>query len=322
MKKEKTVFVTGATGRLGRVFVRLAKRKGWKVTALVRNLAKAKEVLPKGVEFVQGDLDVIAFDDVCRAVRGKSVVHIAGVVDFRANAERFFRINAAGTLKMVQAAERERVPRFVHASSTSIYHYVNRLPITEEFDPSPANAYGKSKLEAERIVSRSHLDYVIIRPPAIYGPGFEEGFTQVMRWVKKGKMPVLGSGKNRIPLIHVDDVAQALWLALENRKIHQEDFIVTSGEEYSQEESLDILADALNAPRPTLHVSKPVAYALVGFDAVNGLFTGKRKLLKTHVDFLMEDRMFDISKAKRVLGFRPSVTLRKGIRQLVRNGAK
>lgn len=246
---------------------------------------------------------------------------MAGVVDFRANAERFFRINAAGTLKMVQAAERERTPRFVHTSSTSIYHYVNRLPITEQFDPSPANAYGKSKLEAEAVVRRSQLNYAIIRPCAIYGPGFDEGFSQVMQWVKKGKMPILGSGKNHIPLIHVEDAAQALWLALEN-DAYQEDFIVSSGEQFTQEEALCMLADALKAPRPTRHVMRPLAYALAGLDALNGLFTGKRKLLRTHVDFLMEDRVFDISKARRILGFRPKITLQQGIRELVRDTSR
>lgn len=310
---DKKLFVTGGTGRLGCRFVQAALEKGYKVTALVRNPDKAHEVFQElNVELVQGDLTAISQDVLRDAMRGKDVVHIAAVVDFRASERALHAINVDGTQKMVDAAKAENVQRFVHMSSTGIYHHPRKLPIDETQTPTPLAGYGRTKLEAEQIVQQSGLDYVMVRAPAIYGPGFDEGFKMVINWVKKGKMPIMGNGKNRVPLIHVDDVVQGLMIALENRTIRQDAFIVTSGEELTQEQAIQIVAQKLNVPAPTKKVPVILAYGMVFLDWLQGLFGKPRKLLKLYVDFLAEDRVFDISKARR-LGFEPKMTLEKGL---------
>ncbi|MDP2717285.1 MAG: NAD(P)-dependent oxidoreductase, partial [Candidatus Micrarchaeota archaeon] len=206
----KKVLVTGATGRLGQVFVRKLQSNGWTVTALVRDAAKAKKVLPKKVEQVKADLNTASLDILAECMRGKSVVHLAATLDFDAPAEKLQEANVEATRRIVQAASAAHVRRLVHMSSTAIYHHPDKMPIDETQAPSPSSGYGETKWEAEQIVQQGGLPYVIIRAPAIYGPGFQEGFMQVVEFVRKGKMPVIGSGKNRIPLIHVDDAADAL----------------------------------------------------------------------------------------------------------------
>lgn len=315
---DKKLFVTGGTGRLGLRFIHMALEKGYKVTALVRDVAKAHDVFQElNVELIQGDLTTISHDVLREAMRGKTVLHIAAIVDFRASYDALKSANVDGTRRMIEAASAEHVPRFIHMSSTGIYHHPTSLPITEEQAPTPLAGYGKTKLDAEQIVQKSDLDYVMIRAPAIYGPGFDEGFRMVIAWVKSGKMPIIGNGKNRVPLIHVDDVAQALMLALENKSVHRDAFIVTSGEELTQEHALQIVAKKLGVPTPTRKVPVWLAYGMVFVDWLKGLTGAKRKLLKLYVDFLAEDRVFDITKAKKELGFEPHVTLEKGLEGLV-----
>ncbi|MBI2445099.1 NAD-dependent epimerase/dehydratase family protein [Candidatus Micrarchaeota archaeon] len=314
----KNLFVTGGTGRLGQRFIQLALEKGYKITALVRDVQKAHDVFQElNVELVQGDITTVSQDVLRDAMRGKDVVHIAAIVDFRASYDSLKAANVEGTRRVVQAASAEHVGRFIHMSSTGIYHHPKALPITEEQAPTPMAGYGRTKLEAEQAVQASDLDFVMIRAPAIYGPGFDEGFSMVVDWVKKGKMPIIGNGKNRVPLIHVDDVAQALMLALERKDVHRDAFIVTSGEELTQEQAYAIVAKKLHVPAPSKKVPVWLAYGLVLLDWLKGLAGKKRKLFKLYVDFLAEDRVFDISKARQKLGFTPQMTLEKGLDGLV-----
>ena len=317
-KTKRALFVTGATGRLGRRFVRQAVEKGYRVTALVRNVEKAQALfLGLPVDYVRGNLADVSDDVLREGILGKDVIHLAASVNFYVSAEKLWDDNVEATRKIVRASQEERVGRFVHLSSTSLYHHPSYLPIDENQLPTPMGGYGLTKLEAEKIVMASPLDYIMLRPPAIYGPGFDEGFSQAIEWLRKGKLPVLGSGKNRVPLIQVDDVVSAVFLALENRKIHRDAFIITSGEELTQEKAFGIVAEALGVSPPKRKVPIPFAYGMVAIDALKGLFTGKRSLRRLYVEFLAEDRVFDISKAKKELGFSPRVTLKRGIKELL-----
>ncbi len=303
---------------MGIRFVQAALERGYKVTALVRDVDKANELFQEmNVQLVQGDLSTISQDVLRNAIRGKDVVHMAATVDFRASADALRASNVEATRNVVEAAVAENVGRLVHMSSTGIYHHPTQLPIDENQAPTPLAGYGLTKLEAESVVQPSGLDYVMIRAPAIYGPGFDEGFRMVIDWVKKGSMPIIGNGQNRVPLIHVDDVVQALILALENRNVHQDAFIITSGEELTQQQAYAIVAKKLGVPVPTKKVPVFLAYGMVLVDWFQGLFGKPRKLLKLYVDFLAEDRVFDISKARKVLGFEPKIGLEKGLDGLV-----
>ncbi len=318
---EKNVFVTGATGRLGRAIVHSLCQNGWHVTALVRDAQKARQLLPKAVELVKADLKTASLDVLAEGIRGKKVVHAAGLLDVQATDAELHEANVEATRRVVQAAMAVRAPKIVHVSSTAIYHKPKKLPIDEKQEPTPVSPYGQTKLEAEEIVRQSGVPYVILRPCAIYGPGFDAGFTQVAAWVKKRKMPIIGSGKNRIPLVHVKDVVQAVVLALE-KPVQNEAFIVTSGEILTQEECLKAVAKALDAPAPQKHVPLAAAYALVAADFFRSLASGKRRLFKSYVDFLVQDRTFDISKARKGLCYRPAVGLESGVTEWLKPGPR
>ncbi len=183
-----TLAVTGGTGFVGGHLLRLAPATGVKIRALTRS---AQPPQP-GVEWVQGSLSDPA--SLAALVSGAdAVLHIAGVINARSRAE-FDAGNVAGTEALLAAAQAANVARFVHVSSLAA-----REP--------GLSAYGASKAAAEALVAASDLDWDIIRPPGVYGPGDRETLA-LFQMVKSGiaLLPVHG----RLSMIEVSDLARAL----------------------------------------------------------------------------------------------------------------
>ncbi len=320
------VLVTGATGRLGRLLVgRLLERKRYqnKLRLLVfpGENEKARSLFGSRVQVVEHDLladDFIGLAEACNGI--SSVVHLAGLVDYGASEQVLMKANYEATLRLVMAAELKHVQRFVFVSSTSIYRGVKLAEgdwINEHTLPAPTNAYGRSKLLAEKALEHSRLDYIIIRPPIVYGPGFTPGFSLVAHLLKKARLPFIGNAENHVAFIHVNDLVQALVLALECKNGRQS-FIVTSGEQLTQKELLTGFANALGVPPPRRHVSFSVASHAFSLLAWKDRLLGKRqRFYKEYLHTLCEERRYDISKAKKGLGFHPAVSFKEGVRRFV-----
>lgn len=183
-----TIAVTGGTGFVGAHFIDIAVEAGHQVQALTR---RPREDRPK-VKWVDGSL--ADPDSLRRLVTGcNSVVHIAGVINARDPAE-FERGNVEGTLAMLAAATAAGITRFVHVSSLAA-----REP--------KLSLYGSSKARSEELVERSGLEWAIVRPPAVYGPGDRETLELFrMAMLRLMLLPPRG----RVSLIHVDDLARLL----------------------------------------------------------------------------------------------------------------
>jgi nucleoside-diphosphate-sugar epimerase len=173
--------ITGATGFVGRRVLALAATP-------VRALARSPQPLHPGVNWVSGDLATPG--DLCTGT--SAVLHIAGIVSAPTRAA-FDAGNVAGTAMMLAAAKAAGVQRFVHVSSLAA-----REP--------GLSMYGASKAEAEKLVRESGLDWVIIRPPGVYGPDDRE-MLDIYKLAARG---LYIAPPGRISLIHVDDLALAL----------------------------------------------------------------------------------------------------------------
>ncbi|MFH0834978.1 MAG: SDR family oxidoreductase, partial [Candidatus Micrarchaeota archaeon] len=225
------VLVTGAKGRIGKRLV-AAMVGGYEVKAVDRkdiDLAEADEAqlaaLLKGVD---------------------AVIHLAGILDYGAPDETIMRVNCGATEKLAKAAVKANVKRVVLMSSCSVWHGNSLpVPITEKTPRSPDSAYGRSKICAEEALRKSGVPFVIIRAPVIYGKEFREGFGAVVKLVRKGRMPLIGGGRNRIAFVHVDDVVRAIILAVKTKNFN-EDYDIASGETLTQEECLRAVAKACN----------------------------------------------------------------------------
>ena len=182
--------ITGGTGFVGSHLVDAALAAGHRVNALTRRDQAPRE----GVEWISGDLS--SRDSLEALVDGvDAIIHVAGTIN--ANAAGFELGNVAGTLAMLAAATAGGVHRFVYVSSLAA-----REP--------KLSLYGGSKARAEELVHSSGLEWAIVRPPAVYGPGDRETL-ELFRMAKLGLM--LMPPKGRVSVIHADDLA-GLLLAL------------------------------------------------------------------------------------------------------------
>lgn len=180
--------VTGGTGFVGSHLIDAALAAGHEVAALTRREQPARD----GVLWLNGDLATPAalerlVDDA------DAIVHVAGVIS-APDATAFERGNVAGTLAMLAAATAGGVRRFVHVSSLAA-----RQPKLSQ--------YGASKARAEELVRGSGLDWAIVRPPAVYGPGDKETL-ELFRMARLGVM--LMPPRGRLSLLHAGDLARLL----------------------------------------------------------------------------------------------------------------
>lgn len=180
--------ITGGTGFVGRAVLDRALAAGHKVRALARRPQPERA----GIEWVAGSLENSRALD--RLVRGSdAVIHIAGVVNAPDRAG-FEAGNATGTAALTEAMLLSETRRLVHVSSLAA-----REPHLSD--------YGWSKAEAERFVGTSGLDWTMVRPPAIYGPGDAE-LLELFQMAARGF--VLLPPRGRLSIIHVDDLATLL----------------------------------------------------------------------------------------------------------------
>ena len=180
--------ITGGTGFVGSRLIDAAVAAGHHVCALTRRPQAERA----SVEWVMGSLD--DRDALSRLTEGSdAVIHVAGVINARDPAG-FEAGNVQGTLAMLAAATASGTRRFVHVSSLAA-----RKPELSQ--------YGASKARSEELVQRSGLDWAIVRPPAVYGPGDRETL-ELFRMARSGV--VLLPPKGRISLVHADDLARLL----------------------------------------------------------------------------------------------------------------
>lgn len=180
--------VTGGTGFVGSRLIDLAVEAGHQVRALTRRDQPARD----GVTWIRGDLDAMAaLTELCTGA--DAVIHVAGVVN-APDREGFAHGNITGTANMLAATKAAGVRRYVHVSSLA-----SREPAL--------SAYGRSKGEADTLVRDSGLDWTIVRPPAIYGPGDLE-MLELFRVARFG-LALLPPG-GRISVIEVGDLGRLL----------------------------------------------------------------------------------------------------------------
>jgi nucleoside-diphosphate-sugar epimerase len=187
--------VTGGTGFVGSHLIDAALAAGHSVQALARREQSERE----RVEWIRGSLDNRSALE--RLVTGAdAIVHVAGVIS-ASDAAGFEHGNVAGTLAMLAAATAGGIQRFVHVSSLAA-----REP--------KLSLYGASKAKAEDLVRSSGLEWIIVRPPAVYGPGDKETL-ELFKMARRGQIYLPPAGK--LSLIHVADLA-GLLLALTRRQ--------------------------------------------------------------------------------------------------------
>lgn len=312
-------FVTGATGFLGSHLVDQLLEKGHEVHVLVRKSSNLQWLLGKPVRFHYGDL--------ARNRRGLSegvqsadyVFHIAGVIAAR-RAETYYQVNTIGTANLLEAClESPRLKNIIVVTSLAAHGPGEAETPARETDPCrPITDYGKSKQDAELVVSRyrDRLPITVVRPPAIYGPR-DVAILNFFKLAKRGLLCVPMGSPCHINIAHVLDVVQGILLAAEQPGAVGETFHIGDEQDYSWEEITHWMGRALHKKPLILKIPKELYYG-AGLLAEGGAWLLRKTPLLNRgqaKNFVQKNWRMDIHKAKKILGFRPQVPLPQGLEQ-------
>jgi nucleoside-diphosphate-sugar epimerase len=251
--ERRLALVTGSNGFIGRNLCPVLERKGWEIRRAVRSLNLNRQHVSQVIEVG----DIAASYDWSRALAGvDSVVHLAARVHLPGDSDdtQFRRTNTDATLRLAEAAAQERVRRFIYLSSVKVMGESSGAthPLTESDPPKPADAYARSKLEAEKGLRglADRMEVAIIRPPLVYGPAVGANFLRLLRWVDRGVWLPFGAVANQRSLLYVGNLASAIAECMSHPAAAGGTFLVSDGEDVSTADLIRRMASALDkAPR-------------------------------------------------------------------------
>jgi dihydroflavonol-4-reductase len=319
------VLVTGGTGFVGSHLVEKLLQRGWRVRLLLRQSSNLRWLEGLPIEYAYGDIrDKASLAGACVGVRG--VFHFGGVTRAFSSSD-FMEANAQGTRNMAEAVAERAAPGafFVHCSSMSaggpgIAVERDPSPVRTEADPpTPITPYGRSKLQGEvalREVADAHtrFRYVILRPPAVYGPR-DEGLIVLFRLIYHGILPMPAGTSPRFSLIHVGDLVDAALKAAEVGA--RGTYYVSDGDEYTWSEVGELAAQLMAAQVRTVRVSHFAARAAASLAEAWGVITRNPAVLsRAKIEDLWQAHWVCLpEKARREWGFEPRYTLTRGLEE-------
>jgi nucleoside-diphosphate-sugar epimerase len=318
---KQLALVTGATGFTGSHLTRRLVGAGINVRVLVRPSSDLMLLNGLKVETIFCDLATEMIPPI--AMEGVDTVYHIAAAYRRESLPRqyFFDVNSNGTERMLKAALHAGVTRFVHCSTVGVLGEIKNPPATETSSYCPADVYQESKMEGERkaleYIKEHDLPGVIIRPGAIYGPG-DTRLLKLFRAIDRGYFWMIGNGENFYHLVYIDDLIDGFILAGEQKEIEGEIFIIAGNTPIKVKELVRLIAEILERPVSQRRVPiSPVKLAAIIAERTFRPLGIEPPLYTRRLDFFVKTRAFDISKARKILGYSPKIDLRTGLTRTI-----
>lgn len=319
------ILLTGGSGFVGPITAKTLAARGHEIRALVRRTSNRSglEAIGTPVEFAYGD--VCDAESLPAALEGvDAVVHIAAVTK-GLRREDYFRVNHFGTRNLAEAARTAGVRRFVHCSTLAVVGPMpHGRPSLEDDVPAPVSWYGSSKLAGEEVLRRlsADLDLTIVRPPIVYGPR-DTDFFEVFKMAARGlglKPGLFGS--KLYSMIHVEDLAEAMALALDKgQRVEGMQgaagvYHVSDGGVYAWEELIRRAGRALGRENTVvLPLPESLSWPAGLFGEIASRITGKPQIL--NLDKVRESMgpgwACNVDRSVDELGFVPRFPLDEGL---------
>jgi nucleoside-diphosphate-sugar epimerase len=294
--------ITGGAGFLGINLIRFLLERGHAVTSLDLAEFRYPDVLDR-VQVIQGDIRDPGVVD--RALEGMDiVVHAAAALPLYPHQE-IYTTNIDGTRTVLEAAYRHGVRRLIHISSTAVYGIPDHHPLLEDDRLSGVGPYGETKVRAEEICHeyrRQGLCLPILRPKSFVGPERLGVFALLYEWASEGKhFPILGSGRNHYQLLDVEDLCQAVAMAVDAPEEQVNDvFNIGAGQFSTVREEFQAVLDEAGYGRRVIPI--PAAPARAMLRLLERLHLSP--LYQWTYDTIATDSFVSVEKAEQVLGFR------------------
>jgi nucleoside-diphosphate-sugar epimerase len=320
-----TTLVTGGTGLLGRHVVDLLVEQGVRPLVLVEPGHDGGPHDPASVEACTGDIRDRASLEV--AVAGvEHVLHCAARTGPWGPEREYEDVNVRALETLAGVASAAGVRRIVHVSSVTVHGNDVRGSADEDapfrIEPNP---YSRSKVAGERLLQRLTAEcpvpITIVRPGWIYGPNDLASFARTAAMVRDGRMVLLGSGRNHLPVIYVTDAADGvIRAAAAGDRPSGRAYILVNDESVTQREYLDAIANALGVAPPKRRI--PYRLALTAGAVLETAGRAARMhnpppLTRYGVQLLGGENRFSIDRARRELGFSPQVGVAEGVRRSI-----
>jgi nucleoside-diphosphate-sugar epimerase len=308
------VVVTGANGFIGQHLCQKLIEEGKGVTACIREQVDASVFGPLSSSLRLCRIPSLDRDAALSGIfeNADAVIHLAGRAHVMRETEKdplseFRRINVIGTEALVSAAVQAGVTRFIYLSSIKVNgEATNGDAFTADDQPDFADPYGQSKWEAEErlrhVTAGTHMEWVILRPPLVYGPGVRGNFLSLMKWVFRGVPLPLGSVENRRSLVSVFNLCDLLSLLLDHPAAANNCFLASDSEDISTPDLVRLIAMALHRSPRILRC--PEAMLLVA-----GALLRQRDAVQRLCSSLVLDRQ----KVGQILGWSAPMTVERGL---------
>lgn len=306
--------VTGSTGFLGRALTERLLKDGHEVIGVSRrpdplptkHIASSLERLSSLVEFSPID----------------GIFHTAAKVGMWGDRDEFHKTNVEGTRRLLDLAVESGIDRFVYTSSPSVIANGRDLENVDERVPYPDNYlayYPETKSIAERMVLReTRLKTIALRPHLIFGPGDTNLIPTILE--KGAKLKRIGKKENLADFTYIDDCVSAHVLAMEalikNPNSRNRVYFISQGEPYPLWRFVEKILQSKGLSLSSRVVNPRLAYFLAtASEFVAGITKKEPKLTRFLVEEMSTHHYFDISAAKKELGFKPSFSIEEGLKR-------
>jgi len=315
------IFVTGGTGFTGSYLVSRLVKEGNEVTVLARKSSNTEKLKKLGVNLVLGD--ITDKNLVNSAVKDMDMVyHLAAVWRESGGIPKrvFWDVNVNGTKNILEASLHANIERFIHCSTCGVLGHIANPPADETYPYNPGDIYQKTKCEGEKLAleyfHKKGLAGVVVRPTGIYGPG-DLRFLKLFKSINDGKFIMVGKGDVLYHLTYIDDLIEGIMLCGKRKNALGQTYLIGGDKYVSLNELVALIAKVLNVPVPQKHFPFfwPVWTAALACEIVCKPFGINPPVFRRRVDIFRKNRAFDISKARKELGYEPKVSLEEGIKE-------
>ncbi len=316
--------ITGATGFVGGHLAERCVRKQHTVHAIARPTSDTRDLDRLGVTIFRGELEDPALLRQA-LVDVDVVVHCAAKVGDWGPIEEYRKVNVEALRVLLNACKGLALTRFVHLSTLGVYaarhHYG-----TNETEPPPRthlDSYSQSKVEAEQLALHYYQEFgvpvIALRPGFIYGPKDRTVLPRIIGLLRNQAMRYPGAkGARALNTIYVENLLDAIFLAVQREEAVGEAFNLTDGEFVSKRRFIEAVADALDLPHPTLMPPLWFAYAATWISEKIARLKGAKEAPQFNfprLKFMGYNLEFSIQKAMDQLGYIPRVTFDDAIRE-------
>jgi nucleoside-diphosphate-sugar epimerase len=268
---QQKILITGASGQIGQKLCKALKDKNYLIEKFNGNIN-----------------DTVFLEDKLKNI--DITIHLAGMTHTN-KIHEYYQINTEGTENLVKVCKSNGVKKIIYISTRAVGN------------KKIAGEYGHSKLLAEEIIKKSGMNFVILRPAEIYGPGLPKSMIEkLIIKIKQSKtIPVIGNGLYKLAPVHVDDIIAAIITSIGNKEAIGKTYTLAGPENYSYIELIDNLAKQFN--KKTRKIYLPIHLAKIVFWLL--AFLPNPPIFKDQLPRLLCDKENNIKLAQQDLDFKP-----------------